>query len=113
MSRRDTNDAGRPGPAPATEEPPVVHSFCNSEDREDVCVTDRRTPGRLAVLEAPAEWRYLGPSRAYGRRGAKARARMVPTLAEIEAVGYLRIKGKWFVPMEIPPAPAGSGPGST
>ncbi len=111
MSRRDENDAGRPGPAPATEEPPVVHTFCNSEDRGDLCMTDRRTPTRLPVLEAPAEWRYLGPSGAYSRRDAGARAGMAPTLAEIEAVGYLRMKGKWLVPMEIPAAVAGSGPG--
>ena len=37
---------------------------------------------------------------------------MAPTLAEIEAVGYVRIKGKWVVPMETPPPVAGSGPGS-
>ena len=110
MNRRDTNEAGEP--APVTEEPPVMHTFCNSEDRGDLCMTDRRMPARLPVLDAPGQWCYLGPHRAYNRRDPKARARMAPTLAEIEAVGYLRMEGKWLVPMEIPPAPAGPGPGS-
>ena len=111
MNRRDTNDAGEL--APATEEPTEMHTFCNSEDGGDLCMTDRRRPTRLPVLEGPAEWRYLGPHRAYNRRDAKAHDRMASTLAEIEAVGYLRMKGKWLVPMEIPPAAGGSGPGST
>ncbi len=116
MSHREENrpyrqipdhDSGRPEPRHATDEPPVMHSFCNSEDREDVCMTDRQTPTRLPVLDAPAEWRYLSPHRAYGRHDPRGRANMAPTLAEIEAVGYLRMKGKWQIPMEIPPAAAG------
>ena len=66
MNHREENDAGRPEPGHATDEPPVMHSFCNSEEREDVCMTDSRTSPRLSVLDAPAEWRYLGPHRAYG-----------------------------------------------
>ena len=108
MNHREENDSGRPEPRHATDEPPVMHSFCNSEDIEDVCMTDSRTPTRLPVLDAPAEWRYLGPHPAYGRHDPKGRANMAPTLAEIEAVGYLRMKGKWQVPMEMPPADAGS-----
>ena len=113
MSRRDENDAGRSGPAPATGEPPLVHTFCNSDDPEDACMADRATPERLPVLEPPAEWRYLGAARGYDRGSPKARAGMAPTLAEIEAVGYVRIKARRLVPMDTPPAPAGAGPGST
>lgn len=85
-----------------------MHSFCNSEDHGDVCMTDSKTPTRLPVLDAPAEWRYLGPHRAYGRNDPKGRAKMASTLAKIEAVGYLPMKGTWQVPMQIPPATAGS-----
>ena len=91
----------------------MVHTFCNSEDPEHACMPARGTPKRLPVLEPPAEWRYLGPSRAYDRRDEKGRAAMASTLAEMEAVGYVRVKAKWLVPMDTPPAPAGSAPGST
>ena len=79
MNHREENDAGRPEPGHATDEPPVMHSFCNSEDCGDVCMTDRRMPTRLPVLDPPAEWRYLGPHRAYGRRDPNGRASMAPT----------------------------------
>ena len=61
MNHREENDAGRPEPGHATDKPPVMHSFCNSEEGGDVCMTDSRTPTRLPVLDAPAECRYLRP----------------------------------------------------